>query len=77
MRTQDAGGHPWMPSAVAQAPHDGGGTHGDVAGIALERGCAAVGEVLCRFQLSVCDIWGGTLNLCGSPKNRAFQGYSC
>ena len=65
-----------MPSAAAQAPHGGGGTHGDVAGIALKRGCAAVCEVLCGFQLSVGDIWDRTLNLCGSPKNRAFQGYS-
>lgn len=63
-----------MPSAIAQALQ-GGGTHGDVAGIALERGRAAVGEVLCRFQLPVCDGWDRTLTLCGSP-NRAFQGYS-
>lgn len=75
MRTEGAGGHPWVPSAVAQAPHGGGGgTHGDVAGVALERGRAAGGEVLCWFQLSVCDVWDGTLNLCGSPNKKGFLG---
>jgi len=65
-----------VPSPAAQAPHGGGGTHGDVAGIALERGCAAVGEVLRRAQLSVGDVWGGTLNPCGAPDKEGFQGYS-
>lgn len=61
-----------MPSAAAQAPR-GGGTQGDVAGIALECGYAAVGEVLCRIQLSVCNNWDGTLNLCGSPNKQGFS----
>lgn len=74
-RTQDTGGHPWLPSATAQAPHGAGAQRG-VAGVALERGRAADGEVLCRFQLSVCDNQDRTLDLCRAPKPRAFQGGS-
>lgn len=77
MRTWDAAGHPWVPSAAGQAPHGAGGTQGHVAGVALELGCAARGEVLCRFQLSMGDVRDGALSLCGSPAPKPFPSITC
>lgn len=75
-RTWDAGGHPWVPPAVERAPRRGAGAQGREAGVTLQRGRAAIGEVLCRSQLPVCNVRDGTLSLWGSPKKRGFSGVS-
>lgn len=75
-RTWDTGGHPWVPPAVERAPRRGAGAQGREAGVTLQRGRAAIGEVLCRSQLPVCNVRDGTLSLWESPKKRGFSGVS-
>lgn len=74
--TWDAGEIPWVPPAPGRAGRGGGAALGHEAGLALQRGRAAGGEVPCRAQLPVGDAGDGTLNLCESPKKkkRAFSG---